>query len=293
VAKGELARRVAVAGVGIPVVLGALWAGGWVLGVLVSVVAFLAAWEFYRLTATRGVRPFAEMGAAASGAVVLLATAHPTLWDAAPPVLVVLLAVTLASLAGAAWLRWPGGEPLEAVSVTVTGVVYTGVTLAFVPILRQLTDTVPGAATAERWQAAAFVLLPLLVTWVGDSAAYFGGKAFGRRKLAPAQSPGKTVAGGVAGLVGAVAAAMAVSALALGRVPTLTVDLVTAAWIGLVLGVAAQVGDITESVLKRQAGVKDSGALLPGHGGMLDRVDSLLFTVPATWGLLLLAGVLP
>jgi phosphatidate cytidylyltransferase len=181
---------------------------------------------------------------------------------------------------------------MAAVSVTVAGVLYTGGTLAFVPLLRALTSSVPGAA-AGPWAAMAFVFLPLLTTWVGDTSAYFAGRAWGKAKLAPNVSPGKTVVGAVAGLIGSTAVAVALSATVLGELPVVGVGLLTAAWIGLLLGAAGQLGDLTESMLKREAGVKDSGKVLPGHGGMLDRIDSLLFSVPTAWGLLTLAGVIP
>ena len=291
-AASELSRRVAVAAVGIPLVIGALYIGGWALGALVAGAAVIAALEFYRLAEVRGVRPFSALGGAASGALVLLATARPTPDGLGPLFLGVTIAVTLLSLAGAIWLRWPGGDPLAAASITVAGVLYTGGTLAFVPLLRAVTSSVPGAA-AGQIAAMGFVFLPLLTTWAGDTAAYFAGRAWGRTKLAPSVSPGKTVVGAVAGLAGSTAVAVLLSALALGELREVGVGLVTAAWIGLLLGAAGQLGDLAESMLKREAGVKDSGKVLPGHGGMLDRIDSLLFSVPTAWGLLALAGVIP
>lgn len=282
-----------VAVVGIPVVLGALYLGGWVLGVLVAAVAAAAAAEFYGLAEAKGVRPFAALGTASSGALVLLATAGPSAAALGAAALGVLLGVALLSLGGAVWLRWPAGEPLAAVSVTVAGVVYTGVTLAFVPVLRGLPDTAAAPAGGSPLYSMGFVLLPLLTTWAGDTAAYFAGRAWGRAPLAPAASPGKTVVGAVAGLAGSTLAAVALSLWLFGRVPAFALDVWTAAWLGLVLGAVAQVGDLAESVLKRDAGVKNSGSLLPGHGGVLDRTDSLLFSIPVSWGLLRLAGVIP
>src|SRR5690606_7668727 len=132
------------------------------------------------------------------------------------------------------------------------------------------------------------VLLPLLTTWAGDSAAYFAGRAWGRAKLAPTASPGKTVVGALAGLGGSVLAGVMVSVVLLADLPVHSVPPLAAGIIGLLLGMAAQVGDLVESVLKREAGVKDSGTLLPGHGGVLDRVDSLLFAFPVGWALLTL-----
>jgi phosphatidate cytidylyltransferase len=277
-AAGELGRRVAVAAVGIPVVLAALWFGGWALGVLIAVCAVLATLELYRLAQPQGIQPFAMTGAAASGAIVLLATAFPTPGQAASPVLAVLIAVALIALAASVFVRWPGGEPLASVAITLLGPVYVGCALAFAVFLRSL----PGLG---------FVLLPLVAVWVGDSAAYFAGRAWGKAKLFPAASPGKTVVGGVAGLIGSALAGSLVAALALTRVPGPGVSALGGALIGALVGVAAPLGDVAESVLKREAGVKDSGRLLPGHGGMLDRIDSLLFAFPIAYGLLALLGV--
>lgn len=276
-AAGELGRRVAVAGIGIPAVLGALWYGGWILGALIAVVAVIATTELYGLAAARGGAPFAATGAVASGAVVLIATAYPTPAQAAAPVLAVLVALTLIALGASVWLRWPEGEPLAAVAVTLLGPVYVGGTLSFAVFLRSL----PGIG---------FVLLPLVAVWVGDSAAYFAGRAWGKTKLFPAASPGKTVVGGVAGLIGSAAAGAAVAGVALARAPGSGVSMLAGTLIGAVLGLAAPVGDVAESVLKREAGVKDSGRILPGHGGFLDRIDALLFALPLTYGLFVLLG---
>lgn len=288
----ELARRVGVAAVGIPLVLAGLVLGGWVLGVMVAGVAAIAAHEFYGLARAGGAAPFGAVGVAASGGVVLLATAFPGPGEPWLPLGILLVVLTLATLGASVWLRRPDGAPLASASATVFGVLYCGVPLAFVPILRELPETVPGALTGNPWQATAFVLLPLLTTWMGDTAAYFAGHQWGRRRIAPHASPNKTVLGSVAGLAGSVAAAVGVSLWALSGFPFLAVAPWTAAWIGLLLGVVAQVGDLAESVLKREVGVKDSGSLLPGHGGFLDRIDALLFALPSAWLLLVAAGVL-
>jgi phosphatidate cytidylyltransferase len=124
------------------------------------------------------------------------------------------------------------------------------------------------------WLSSDVVLTLLAVVWVGDSAAYFGGRALGRHKLAPEISPNKTVEGSVAGLMGSVAAGIAMGTWLLG------LSAAFMAGISLVAGIAGQIGDLAESALKRSAGVKDSSTLLPGHGGMLDRLDSLMFAAP-------------
>jgi phosphatidate cytidylyltransferase len=129
----------------------------------------------------------------------------------------------------------------------------------------------------------AWALLVIVTIWISDTAAYLAGRAIGRRKLAPRISPGKTVEGAVAGLVGSAAlGALTFYLFALGS-----------PWIGVIagglIGVAGQFGDLAESLLKRQAGVKDSGSLIPGHGGLLDRIDALLFAFPV--GLVIAASV--
>jgi phosphatidate cytidylyltransferase len=234
--------------------------------------------EFFELARLRGERPFAGLGLLAAVAVVLLAAAWPAPMVSAGSAVLVLVGVVVVCLAASIWLRWPGGSPLGSVSVTVTGVLYVGCTLAFIPLLRDL--------------GAAYLLLPLLATWAGDSLAFFAGRTWGKARLAPEASPGKTVVGAVAGLVGSVVAACAISWWTLRDLPPpLAVPVYTAAWMGLVLGAAGQLGDLAESVLKREAGVKDSGRILPGHGGVLDRVDALLFAIPVAWLLLWATGV--
>lgn len=287
---GELPRRLAVAVVGIPVVFGALHFGGWALGALVALAAAVGANEFFSLARAGGSRPFVVLGVVVSAAVVLAATAAPRVellgpWFGAG---IVLFAVVL--LGASVWMRWPEGTPLDDVGATVLGVLYTGGALAFVPLLRDLPAAFGGRT--DGLAGASFVLLPLLTTWAGDSSAYFVGRAVGRRKLAPHASPGKSIEGAIAGLIGAVVAAVVVVGWAAGVLPGDLPGWPVAVALGAALGVAAQIGDLAESVLKRQAGVKDSGRILPGHGGVLDRLDALLFAFPLAYVLLRLPGVL-
>ncbi len=290
---GDLATRLGVAAIGIPIVLGALVVDGWVLGGLMAVTALIGAAEFYGMRRRSGERPFREIGAVGAGAAVLIATGAPTVDAFAIPALGLLLGLYAASFAVALHLRWPGGSPIGAASTTVSGVLYVGVPLAFVPILRALPETRGAGAPEELLAAMGFILLPLLVTWANDSAAYFVGHAVGRTKLFPSLSPGKTWEGAAGGLVGSIAAAMTCAVWFLDELPVLAVSPAEAALIGAVIGVVAQVGDLVESALKREAGVKDSGRVFPGHGGVLDRVDSLIWTFPFTWLMLELLGVIP
>lgn len=135
---------------------------------------------------------------------------------------------------------------------------------------------VNGTATGLGW-----FLTVLLVTWLADTAAYLVGKSVGRTKLSPRVSPNKTVEGAIGGLVAAgVTAALCMLGFGLAIHP------LTAALFGIVIGVIGMVGDLGESMIKRRAGVKDSGSLIPGHGGMLDRIDALIFVLVVTWALL-------
>lgn len=287
---GELSRRVAVAILGIPAILAALYFGGWVLGGMFALFAAVGASEFYRMVEARGGRPYAAIGVPLAAAVVLLATATPRFDEVAGPILALLLFSGLLLLGQSVWRRWPEGHPLDDTASTLLGVLYTGGALAFVPLLRALPDSL--GVTTDPWRASAFVLLPLLTTWAGDSAAYFVGNAIGRTRLAPHASPGKTVEGALAGLVGSVVAAALVALWGPAQFGSAALTIPTALAVGAVLGAGAQVGDLAESVLKRDAGVKDSGSLLPGHGGALDRLDSLLFAFPLAWLLLGVPGVL-
>lgn len=272
----ETGKRVAVAAVGVPLALGAVFAGGWVLAGLLALVSVLAVLEFYRMGEQKGARPLRGIGAAGAAGFVLLAALSPGAgaegagWD------VYLALLVLVTAASAIWLRGSGGEPFLSVSTTVFGAAYTGALLAYGLFLRHL----PGVDGA--WHGTALLFLPVLLTWSSDTFAYFAGRRWGRRKLIPRVSPGKTVEGSLGALLGTTLVAVGYSRV-LYLFPAYTLGLVEAVGIGILVSVAAQVGDLTESLLKRDAGVKDSGTLLPGHGGALDRFDSLFFTLPLTY----------
>ncbi len=279
----DLGKRVTVAGFGIPVALAIVYLGGWALGVAMSVVAALAAAEFYTLSERKGDRPFRWIGAAAAAGLVLLCTKLPIFAQAAPWAMAGILSLTFTSLVVALWLRDADGSPLADASVTVAGVLYVGGGLAFAVLLRELPREMALPSDPSPWLGAAFLIFPIGATWLGDSFAYFGGTRWGRRKLAPSISPKKTVVGGVAGLLGSVLAAWIMAWIFSSFVPGWHVSQVLMLVAGLLVGVTAQVGDLTESTLKRSAGVKDSGDLIPGHGGVLDRFDALFFTLPLAY----------
>ena len=169
------------------------------------------------------------------------------------------------------------------------GPVYVGFLLAHIPLLAQIGDTGDLAGYGYGYELGrSWLIFALLTTFATDSGAYFVGRLAGRHKMAPQLSPGKTWEGAAGGLTAAASVALLLSLL-----PPQYLNLGLAWWqpalIGMAVGIAAQAGDLLESALKRWAGVKDAGALFPGHGGMLDRLDSLLLTLPLVYYLTLLA----
>ena len=285
----ELARRVAVAAIGIPIVLGLVYLGGWFMAVPLAGFAGWAAHEVYRFAAKKDVRAIEWAGVSASAAFVLLAAWRPSFVDFAPPALALIAALTVVVVLESMRTRGPQGHPLAVAAVTLFGAVYTGFALAFALLLHALPAEGGWAAagTSPALAGLLAVVLPLAATWIGDASAYFAGTAWGKSKLAPTISPNKSWVGFWAALIGAGVAATLWMFVAGSYLPQVrSAGPVLLALSGALLGAMAVVGDLAESLLKREAGVKDSGTFFPGHGGVLDRVDSLLFTVPGAYVLL-------
>ena len=275
----NLVVRVAFAVVAIPVAVFIIYQGGWVLAIALSGLGVLGSREVFHLARRQGIIAIDALGYLGAAAIPLgLASSFAFAWPYALSAW--LLVVMLAALA----LRAPGEKPLPVVALTVFTPLYVSWLPAFLLTLR-------GGAGVTRWGGTWLALLPLVATWVCDTAAMGAGAAIGGPKLAPIVSPKKTWAGAVGGFVGGIAATLAIGIWIL---PGLGVTL--AVWrlavVGVEIGLLAQLGDVTESLFKREAGVKDSSGLIPGHGGVLDRLDSLYFVLPATAGLLWSFGVL-
>ncbi|MFT4038469.1 MAG: phosphatidate cytidylyltransferase [Thermomicrobiales bacterium] len=253
--------------------------GGPLFALLMVILGVVALREFSALHRTAPTSGAALCGCAAvvlAGASALYA--RPLLIPAAflASILPLITYLPRTGQSGAAE-TWAWGV---AGNVYVATPVFAAITLRQVNGVTTSGEWVTWAQTlAIGWPPAvaglAWALAVILGTWAGDSAAYLTGRAFGRHKLAPAVSPGKTIEGSLGGLI----ATAVVSALVFGASGVL--PWWSGALVGLVIGVAGQLGDLSESFLKRQAGVKDSGSLIPGHGGMLDRIDALLFAFPA------------
>ncbi|MDH3272052.1 MAG: phosphatidate cytidylyltransferase [Gemmatimonadota bacterium] len=289
----DLGTRVGVAAIGIPAVLGLAYLGGWYLALPLTAFAAWGTHEVARLSAKKDVHALEFISAPAAAALVLAAAWSPTFRTFAPIGLGVIGAATVAALATALSARGPAKNPLGASAVTGFSVVYLGLPLGCAMLLRALPESPAWSVPPERSSASGLALLalPLAATWIGDAAAYFAGSTWGRAKMAPSISPNKSWVGFWANVAGggvaAVLWALAVAAL-LPDLPMMPMPLVGV--LGAGLGATAVVGDLVESLLKREAGVKDSGTFFPGHGGVLDRIDSLLFTIPAAYVALAVLG---
>jgi phosphatidate cytidylyltransferase len=239
----------------------ALFAPGWIFFAVVAVFAFLCFREYAQITGS-----FAPLGFVA-GLLILIA----------PPDIIVL--IVFLSVLACMCLPLAATDPEKAAERSGTlllGILYIFGAWKAAILLRQVSEPPLRHLTAGRH----WLMFALMVNWIGDTGAYYAGRKFGRRKLAPAISPGKTWEGAAASAISGIVFGMAYLPLAITGTSFLQAGIMS-----LTANIAGQVGDLAESAIKRGAGVKDSGTLLPGHGGMLDRVDSTLFALPVVYTL--------
>ncbi len=225
---------------------------------LVAVAAGIGQYEFYRLAAGRGIKPLAGVGIALG---VLLVLIFPGMNGIVYMTLCLFL-ITLTRL----FLPRPTEGALEDISATVLGIFYVAMLFGFQLAIYREVD-------GKRWLAFLYLLI-----WASDIGAYYIGTSLGKHKLYPKISPKKSVEGLIGGMLAAAGAALLCRAWFLPGI-----DVLEAAVLGLVLAVVGTLGDLVESLFKRDAGVKDSGNLIPGHGGILDRMDSMLFAAPVLY----------
>lgn len=252
-----LFQRVISALLGIPLILAAVWHGGVLLAILLSLLIVLAQFELNRILSRSEIKVTVLVNVIC--ALAFLGTAF---WDIKDLSLVfgVVTVIYLGSLV----FKFPTCSFAD-VAANLLGVLYTGWFFSMLYQIRSLPDGIY------------YLSLLFFCNWASDTFAYFVGMNFGKTKLAPEVSPKKSVEGSAGGIVGAILTAMAFKQL----LPQ--ADLGMLALLGLLISLLGQLGDLVESVLKRQAGLKDSGNLIPGHGGVLDRFDSVLLTAPLVY----------
>ena len=259
-----------------------------VLTVAVVALAVVGVVEFTRAAGEHGVAILTWICSISVSAIIVAAG-----FSGGPGILLgFVVAGSLAVFVGTIWRGIVAGAT-RTYAWSIASIVYIGLPLAHIPLIRDLdrgevagwVDSVNELALTDHPSSGlGWLVLIVACTWITDSTAYLGGRAFGRTRLAPMISPNKTVEGGVAGgLAGMVTGVLVVWAL------DLSLPLYVAGGLGIILSIVGQTGDLAESLIKRDFGIKDMGNLIPGHGGMLDRIDALLFSIPAGYYLILLA----
>ena len=264
-----LRHRIATAGVGLPVVVLAVWFGRPWFAILVGAAALACTYEFYRMASLDRREPLMYLGLAWSLALVL----SPHYHDSYPYLLPLAITAAILTSLLCSLRRRRKEKAFHDWAWVTGGAFYVGWMLSYWLSLRGLQPLEAG----RNW-----VYLALLTTFANDTGAYFIGRARGKHRLAPAISPAKTTEGALGGL-----ACSIIAAIAIATVLNLLAPFSFAYWqiilLGLIIGVFAQLGDLVESLLKRNTGLKQSGGLLPGHGGVLDRFDSLIFVGPLAY----------
>ena len=259
-------------------------AGGAALAALLAIASAIGAWEYFRIARASGQTPMEDIGIASAGIIPLVV--HARFLGIQVPAIPIAAVAFVAILGLAIWRRGVEGRPLGAAATTIVGAIYTGGMLSFGYALRYHPYAFADAkiGSFEVASGALLLMLPMLVTWASDTGAYAVGRLMGKRKLIPTVSPGKTVEGAIGGIIASVLVAWGVANLLRGAAQ---LGFKWSPWgviaFGVIISVAAQIGDLFESLIKREAGVKDSSRILPGHGGILDRLDSLFFVLPVSF----------
>lgn len=272
--------RVLTAIVLVPLVVGIVWLGPTgLVAAVVAGMALLALWEFFALGEKAGLRGYPRWTMAcalwivyeqwAAGTATQWTLSNFSLTRASDTLALPLDVVLLGFMLGAAALAIVGRRPLAeifgAISVSAAALIFVALPLSYLVRIHGIEQ-----------RGRELLLFTLVLIWLGDTLAYFVGRAIGRLPMAPAISPKKTWEGAVANVVGSLIVAAAFAWW-------MKVEPKQLLLLAVLANVAGQIGDLVESAYKRGAGVKDSGTLLPGHGGVLDRIDSLIFAAPAVW----------
>lgn len=278
--RSSLGLRVLSAAVLLPLIILLAWWSRWTVAAAVALAALIALAELYEAFAHGGFHPRYVVGFATVAGLVGAATLRP--YVGADALALVLMLSIIGSLL-AEMPRHSRETVLPHWALSLAGALYIGWLFSHAILLRDLATPLRAAplSVLHLDPGVAWLFTVMAITWLQDTGAYFAGRAFGRHRMAPILSPKKTWEGAIGGLVGAMLGGM------LGQwLLGLPVSLLVAALLGLVGGVLGPLGDLAESLIKRQVGLKDIGRIIPGHGGVLDRADSLLFTMPVLYYLI-------
>ena len=270
----ELTKRVIVAIFGIPALLGLSYLGGYYFFFLLLLINGMAQWEFYSMFQEKQIYAYKWTGVI-FGTLFLIFTFFNT-----PLHLIILFFISVLTILLMQVLNQESIASINS-SITLIGYVYISIFLSTLLKLRlSFENLVPGVGEGSGNDGGIFLVILWISIWICDTAAYSGGRKLGKHKLAPVVSPKKTVEGAIFGFIFGIATFVLLGHFLLPNIP------VKYFWIcGLIVSIFGQLGDLVESRFKRDSGVKDTSTILPGHGGFLDRFDSLIFVSPFLYGL--------
>ncbi len=258
-------RRILTILVSVPIIFACTFEGGLFFFTLVAILSVISLNEFYNMLKTKGLNPYYAIGNVFTLAILVFVyntIKHPS-WESVSSF--ILTAAVIITFSTAVFIR-RSSMAIANIAITILGIIYIGWLFSYLILLRALTPH------------GVFLFLLMFAIWATDTMAYVFGKKFGRRQLSPYISPNKTIEGAIAGFVMAVITSYFFGAfIAKSLIPDNWLHFVI---IGIIIGVFGQLSDLAESLIKRDAGVKDSSNLVPGHGGVLDRMDSFIFTAP-------------
>ena len=286
----ELLKRTIVALIGIPIAIAVIWLGGFVFTTVIAILSSIALWEFYKLSENKGANPFSITGIIINFILVYLIYSVMMGYLDSIRYEIVIIGMILSSililLMRTLWSAKP--NPILNLSVTFTGLIYISFSFISLFLIRnygllKLSENGPSEFQNFINGKETYLMMAILFSiWICDTAAYFIGKKWGKNKLFESVSPKKTWEGAIAGFItgtGFFVLAFYVIQLIFNYSGGFSFLHVIA--IGIIISSLGQIGDLAESKLKRDAGVKDSSNLLPGHGGIFDRFDSIMFVFPA------------
>ncbi|MEY3386077.1 MAG: Phosphatidate cytidylyltransferase [Bacteroidota bacterium] len=276
----NLTKRIAVAAVGIPLAVGVVYLGGWFFTAAITLIALQALREFYHLAESKHASPNKNVGLVWL-LILLLEVGLHTIGEGGWGIFGVTSVVSLLMMVGTILtlsfeLFRARENAILNTSLTAFGVLYIGLCMAPLIVLRNVDQIDLQGSWGDT--GAALVLTLFVSVWLADTGAYFVGLSFGKHKLFPRVSPKKSWEGAIGGLVSSTLAFWGMSSWLLPNVSP-----ITAIICGIAIGIVGPIGDLAESLLKRDAVVKDSSGILPGHGGLFDRFDSMLFAAPVVF----------
>ena len=264
--------RLLTAIVAVPLIIAALLQPYvWIWGIIALVVSFIGLYEFYKVTGVKESKSLCVMG--------YIGALYFILWTFYPHIAKLPFALWFPGILCLLMLAFNKKINVSMVGLTIAGVIYIPYLLSHILLLRSLEG------------GNYYIWLIIVASFLTDTCAYFVGKGIGKHKLCPVLSPNKTIEGAIGGVVGCGLSCMLFGVI-ISRFFGAEVNFLNLFLLGLMTSVAAQLGDLTASAIKRQYGVKDYGNLIPGHGGILDRIDSILFVAPTIYYFVAIFGIL-